>query len=219
MPSMLRRSLTIASIMVCVVAAWARAEIPPDAASPHLRPETAEGRALVAELFERSPTARALLDELNRSDLIVYVRFRMFRSSRLGGRVGLLAAAGPTRFLIVELACGRVRATQLATLAHELQHVVEIAREPSIVDAASLAVHYAKIGEIVQDLPDHVGFETDAARLVGIRVLRELSATARTILTSDVDNFAIETVRSRRRAAWWPFSKSENGPRTSHDRD
>lgn len=179
-PSILRRSLTIAGITVFVVAAWARAERPPDATSPHLRPEDTEGRALAAELFERSPTARALLEELNRSDVIAYVRFRIFRSTRLDGRVGLLSGARRTRFLIVELACGRNRITQLTTLAHELQHVVEIAREPSIVDAASLAAHYSTIGEIVQEDLGTVGFETAAARHVAARVQRELSATAKT---------------------------------------
>ena len=191
---MLRRTLTIASLAVIVVAALAgadpsafapagglRPDEPPPPAPPHLRPESADARALAAELVARSPTAHALVDRLDRSDVVVYLRYRAFTSPTFDGRIALLSSTPQYRYLVIELPCIRWRATGLVMLAHELHHAVEIADAPWVVDARSLAAHYATIGWLAGRDAGRSQFETSGARETAVRVSRELAAeTTRT---------------------------------------
>lgn len=147
------------------------------AGSPHLRPDGAELQALVAETAARSPTFRHLVDRLERSDLIVYVRAQHFPTTRIDGRIGFVTGSnGATgmRILLVELACPRTAAAQAETLAHELHHATEIADAPWVRDTASLAAYYQRIGEMSQPLSRGLAFETPAAQAVATRVRQEL---------------------------------------------
>lgn len=141
---------------------------------PHLRPETAEARDLVADATASSPLLRELVDRIEASDVIVYIRHTAFRDSTLTGRIGILSVAAGWRYLVIELACGRLRFDQMATLGHELHHAVEIAGEPSIVDTRSLAAFYSRIGMRTGGLFPGQMFETLAARDAGLTVKRQV---------------------------------------------
>jgi hypothetical protein len=143
---------------------------------PHLRPEIAL-RPLLEQAAQRSPSIRAMIDRLEATDVIVYVRLRQFTRSDLNGRVALLSSrpAGQ-RYLVVELACGRPDVVTIATLGHELFHALEIAAQPSIVDARSLAAFYATAGEKTGDRQGQLTFETRGAEAAGVQVRRELFA-------------------------------------------
>jgi hypothetical protein len=163
----------VAGASLLFVAASARAEDrwkPP----PHVRPETADARALVADATARSPLIRHMVDRLERSDVVVYIRHRVFSDTALGGRIGMLSVAGGVRYLVIELACVRVRIDEIATLGHELHHALEIAGEPSIVDARSLAAYYERVGMRADGHFPGQMFETHAARAAGLQVRREL---------------------------------------------
>jgi hypothetical protein len=177
MPSPFRRSLPIAGVAVLVTAALALADSPASATS-HLRPETADAAALVAELLTRSAIARGLAGELDRSNVLVYVRHRLFTSALLDGRIGLVQSTAPRRYLILELGCGRTRLEQLVTLGHELRHAVEIARAPAIVDAATLSTHYARIGWRTSGPLGVQTYETEAAIETAADIRKELLAPA-----------------------------------------
>jgi hypothetical protein len=181
MPSTFRRSLPIAGVAALLVAALASAETPAGAA-PHVRAETRGAQALVAELAGRSATARALIDRIQASDVIVYVRHRTFEEP-LDGRTGLLGTDPAHRFLVVELACGRSYLTQLVTLGHELQHAVEIAEVPTAFDPPSLAALYGRIGESESRQKGRVTFETRNARDTALQVRRELLTQTNTTRT------------------------------------
>lgn len=149
-----------------------------DATAPHLRPDSAELRTLVADARERSATFRQLVDRIERSDLLVYVRLQHFPTGRLEGRIGFVSgatAAPGARVLLVELACPRTSAAQAETLAHELHHAVEIADAAWVHDAASLEAYYRRIGEETAPLDQGVAFETPGARAIATRVRQELS--------------------------------------------
>jgi hypothetical protein len=149
-----------------------------DAAAPHVRPEGADLRALVAGARERSATFRGLLARLDRSDVIVYVRAQHFPTARLDGRIGFVRGmTGHTgaRVLLVELACPRVASDQTATLAHELHHAAEIADAPWVRDTTTLEAYYQRIGEETTALGEGAAFETRAARELAARVARELA--------------------------------------------
>jgi hypothetical protein len=150
----------------------------PEDSAPHVRP-VKELRALVEEAAERSPEVRALLDRLEETDVTVYVRGRAFDNSELDGRVALLAVTTLQRYLVIELSCLRNNIVQMSTLGHELYHALEIALEPSIVDARTLAAHYRRIGEAQGDNIGRQTFETGAAFEAGRRTRRQL-LTSRT---------------------------------------
>jgi hypothetical protein len=148
--------------------------------APHVRPEIML-RPLVARAAARSPLVRELIDRLEAADVIVYVRMQRFTQSDLNGRVALLATmpAGQ-RYLMIELACGRSEDVTIATLGHELYHAVEIAGEPSIVDARGLAAYYTRVGDRTGDIRGSMTFETSGAARAGVQVRRELFATPTT---------------------------------------
>jgi hypothetical protein len=91
--------------MTAVATAATPAVSPP----PHIRPETAELRAVVNGLLEGSATAREMAEHLEHSDVVGYIRYRLFQTATLEGRIGLLASAShnQSRFLVLEVATGR----------------------------------------------------------------------------------------------------------------
>ena len=147
---------------------------PSDPPSPRLRPDRSL-RALVEESARRSPSIQALIDRLEATDVIVYVRMRLFNELALEGHVGMLATtASGQRYLMIELACGRPEVTTMATLAHELFHALEIAGQPSIVDAQTLAAFYQRHGIETGGIVGRWTFETEAAEQAGRQARREL---------------------------------------------
>jgi len=141
---------------------------------PHLRPETRGLRALTARAAERSPIVRGLIDQIDQAPVIVYLRHRVFGPVTVDGHIGLLSASRTHRFLVIELACDRSELTQMATLAHELHHALEIAGEPAVVDAQSLMRFYTRVGSALQPMGVTMTFETQAAAETGARVRHEL---------------------------------------------
>lgn len=171
-----------AGVLLVALAAPLQAQIAPidtqqiapiDPSSPHVRPAP-ELRALVNEAAGGSEAIRALIDRLETMDVTVYIRAVTFIHSDLEGRVALLAGAVRHRYLVIELAYGRSRLSQMATLGHELYHAVEIANEPSAVDTRTLASLYQRIGRQTGNTGGRVTFETDAAANAGLRARREL---------------------------------------------
>lgn len=146
------------------------------AQTAHVRGEGGMQR-LVDGAAQRSSVIREWIDRLEELDVTVYVRGRVFTRQDLDGRIGLLSAAGGHRFLIIELACGRPEVTQMATLGHELFHAIEIAEEPSVVSAATLADLYSRIGIQTGDHTGRRTFETEAAAAAGLRARRQLLST------------------------------------------
>ena len=161
--------------LVAAVVLGVQALSPPS--TPHLRPEIML-RPLVEQAAQRSPSIRDLIDRIEASDLIVYVRLRQFAQSNLDGRVALLSRmpAGQ-RYLMIELACARSDVVTMATLGHELYHAMEIAAEPWIVDASGLTSYYTRHGQRTGDIQGNVTFETRGAEQAGVQVRRELFTT------------------------------------------
>ncbi len=146
--------------------------------APHLRVEGTDLRALVADAGARSVTFRRLMDRIEASDLIVYVRPQHFASGRLDGRIGFVTGTSGTtgsRLLLVELACPRTAAAMAETLAHELHHATEIADAPWVRDPTSLEAYYRQIGETGVPLMHGLAFETAGAQATARRVKSELA--------------------------------------------
>jgi hypothetical protein len=85
-----------------------------------------------------------------------------------------LTKAAGYRYVVVRMAQFS-RLQQIAMMAHELQHAVEIADTPAIVDGPSLVREYRQIGyENVRSQLPGISFDTRAAVRAGEQVLKEL---------------------------------------------
>ena len=106
----------LAGVLIVAFGAPLQAQsAPADVSSPHVRPAP-ELRALVADAASGSQAIRALIDHLETLDVTVYIRPVTFIYSDLEGRVALLAGQVGHRYLVIELACGRSRLSQMAAL-------------------------------------------------------------------------------------------------------
>lgn len=154
-----------------------RAETPPrKRVNPPTTLRSTDARLLdmVEQGMVRSDTLRTLQARLQRSQVIVYVE-RATLPSGLAGRTRLMGVAAGWRYLSIELDARLARVDALTILGHELQHAVEIAEADSIIDDASMAALYRRIG-IEDTTPQTAGlwFETREALDMGHRVHAEL---------------------------------------------
>lgn len=145
---------------------------------PHVRGDDTM-RRFIDDAARRSPAIRQWIDRLQELDVTVYVRPKVFAQRDLEGRVALLSNAGSHRYLVIELACGRGDIAMMATLGHELFHAIEIAEEPSVVNAETLAAFYTRIGVKTGDTGGLRTFETEAAAAAGLRARRQLLTSTR----------------------------------------
>jgi hypothetical protein len=141
----------------------------------HIRTASRDVQQLMQYAAERSPSFRALIDRLEQSDVIAYVRVIPLNSITLEGRLRFMTAVAGVRYVLVELGCARPLLGQLATLAHELHHAAEIAAAPAVVDNASLIAHYERIGSRSDMNLQVLTYETDGAQATALRVRRELA--------------------------------------------
>lgn len=142
---------------------------PRDAASPRVRAAGALAAALLRKGREGSPTFATLLQRLGDSDLVVYVETR---SLDLPGRIQLVAESPTCRHLRVSLRTPGLATEQVAWLAHELRHAIEIANAVDVRDQASLRRLYERIGTVRRHGTETA--ETREAQEVWTKVLYEL---------------------------------------------
>ena len=166
------RSLTLLCLLVATPSLSMAAESITDSPRRPIRSTDRRLRALLEEGLRISPTLRALVARLHASDVVVYVQCD--GPGGPDGRLTFVSTVGGFRYVVVRM--GRfARIQQIAMMAHELQHAVEIAETPAIVDGASLVLAYQRIGYVNQwsSLPG-VAFDTQAAVRAGVQVLKEL---------------------------------------------
>lgn len=159
---MSQQSVLASAALLCCLATTAAAQT-----VGAVRPEHPDLRKMIDDGIDRSATFRTLVDRLKARSLIVYVRF-----DRCPGGVAactrFVTPQGTTRRLLIVLdRFGRAPSQLIALLAHELQHAVEIADAPNVIDLPSFHHFYATTGRRVS-----AGYETDKA----IRVARIVAA-------------------------------------------
>ncbi len=124
-----------------------------------------------------SPTLRALLHALERSDLIVHVTGRSPVTSarvsrRLAGTMHLIAVTPTRRFLRITVDESLSPNRRAAVLAHELWHALEVARAPHVVDRRSFEALYQHIGH--RSFGMSSWYDTRGAVAAGDRVFEEI---------------------------------------------
>ena len=126
---------------------------------------------------EQSPSFRALVDRLETTDVVVYVQCARLRS-QLDGELTFLSAAGGLRYVVVRIAWDLPLDRKIAILGHELQHALEVADNPEIVSAGTLALAFKRFGFAKRRGFDRVDFDTAAAIDTGVTIWRELADRA-----------------------------------------
>ena len=168
-------SLVIVLVFVaCVPALAVLAEHMP--ARSTLRPIDAQMRGLVQAGREQSPSFSALADRLAATDVVVYIKCAPLRP-HVHGELIFLGAAGGVRYVMVRVAPHLTTQRKIAILGHELQHALEIAERPEIVDSTTLARAYEQFG-YTRRTGSRVDFDTAAAIGTGNTIWREVTLRA-----------------------------------------
>jgi len=103
----------------------------------------------------------------------VYLTCHQFATHVVSGRTMFSEASGGTRYLRVQVDCMLPRANLVMLLAHELQHVAEVADAPHVVDVRSFGKLFGSIGYVSCDGYRTEQYETNAALAAGERVREE----------------------------------------------
>jgi len=167
-------ALTLTLLLVATPSIAIAADSTTDGTRRQIRTTDARLRRLLEEGLRTSPTFRTLVARLQASDVVVYLRCDGDFTSSTDGRLTFVSTAGGYRYVVVRMA-RLPRERQIAIMAHELRHAVEIADAPEVVDGHSLAREYKRIGYVNRrtELPG-IAFDSQAAVQAGIQVLREL---------------------------------------------
>lgn len=146
----------------------------------HVRSEDPSLARLVRDGQTRSMLFRQIVARLDTSDVIAHVECAAL-PPEINGQVVFVFAAGDVRYVRVQLDCRLAPPVLIAMLGHELQHVVEIASTPAVVDEESLRTLYQQCGLSVT--PDGRRYDSEAAQIAGVEVLREVLASPRAAAT------------------------------------
>ena len=133
-----------------------------------------DGSRLLAESAAASATVRRLVETLDQSDVVVFVEMHD-RLANGRAQTTFVNCRGGVRWLRIAIDAGQQARQQVAFLAHELQHAVEVARAPEVQNLDGFRRLYERIG-----IPLDAGhFETEAAVTAERQALREAYGTAK----------------------------------------
>ena len=165
----------------CLISASAFAAVPNDEA--RIRPQDSRLADLIQDGIAHSPTFRAIVNRIEAGNVIIYVSLSPTMKSSLAGKLTWMTRAGAYRYLRATISTEQNRLQMIATLAHELQHALEVSGDDTVMDQRSLLGLYQRIG-----LPSasglNAGWETVAAQETGFQVRRELIASAAAAATA-----------------------------------
>jgi hypothetical protein len=127
--------------------------------------------ALLAEGARRSPTFAALVRAVERTDVIAYVEAARDLPASLAGRMFIVPSTGSQRFVRIQVRLDARTDEIIATIGHELRHVLEVAADLDVRDVQALADLYKRIGTPASG---GRGYDTAAAQDAGRTVRSEL---------------------------------------------
>jgi hypothetical protein len=160
------------SLALCAVVMSSTALAAPND-TVHLRPQDERLTNLIRQGVARSATLKALVDRIEASKVIVYVAINPLMKSNLSGMLTWMTRAGDTRYLRASISPDLTADQMIATIAHELQHAVEVIEDETVNDEKSLVALYRRIGEKHSSAAPS-RWETAAAQKTGYQVRKEL---------------------------------------------
>ncbi|MEO5761593.1 MAG: hypothetical protein ABIR28_04700 [Vicinamibacteria bacterium] len=141
----------------------------------HTLPLNTDAINLLTEAAERSPLVTSLIEELERTDVVVYLtELSPGRPPGPSSYLVFLSEEATTRYLLIRIDKWKLSPFErICLLGHELQHALEVAAAPDVRDTTGLASLYRRIGwESGENR-----FETTAAKSMGFQVKAELLST------------------------------------------
>lgn len=177
----LTRVLSLSSFVFFAATAAALAADPAvDAPNPpRIRITHERLRTLFEEGLQNSPTLRAVVSRLERSDVVVYIQPDYYGLAGYAGGLTFLSASGGLRYVVARVDWLRAPAQQIAMIGHELQHAVEVADNPEIVDEESMFQEYKRMGHVNGWLGSGVAVDTPEAGEIERRVAEEVRSASR----------------------------------------
>ena len=154
---------------------------------PRLRPQDKRVAQVLKEGAVRSETFRALVNRIEAGNVIVYIAVTPLLKSTLSGSLTWMTRAGDFRYVRASVRTDLTFDQMIASVAHELQHAVEVIEDESVTDERSLAALYKRIGQ-PSGSAGRSGWETAAAQRTGTQVRRELVAVPTTVLARAGDS-------------------------------
>jgi hypothetical protein len=144
--------------------------------APHIRVEDERLSRLLDYGRKRSALLESLINRLEASDVVVFVRWDNRPRSGVAGKLSFVGMSAGTRYVLVRVGYVGDRLRQIALIGHELRHGVEVADTPAIVDTASFKREYARMGFVNRraSVAGVTAFESIEAVEAGQRILREL---------------------------------------------
>ncbi len=164
-----RRALCLVGVIASVLLPRVTAAAP--ALPGQVRPLGTHVRSILTEGLRHSPTFSRLITRLGTSDVIAYVQCSVAKERP--GQLQFITRAGSVRYVRIEADCRLNYYALLSVVGHELQHAVEIAEAPQVVDRLTVRQLYRRIGHSRWSTAP-LEFETDMAIDVGAVVRSEL---------------------------------------------
>jgi hypothetical protein len=131
-------------------------------------------RQLIQQGEQHSSSFRALIDELQRTDGLVWVEQGVCRRPVLACLSHNVTVSAGNRMLRVTVHRTRSSDDTIAAIAHELRHATEVLANPAVTNHAGIYFLYLRIGSWTDGVA-----ETDAAVATGETVRAELRAYAK----------------------------------------
>jgi hypothetical protein len=144
-----------------------------------LKPADPEMRRLIVDGHSRSEVFRRLVEQIQRSNAVVIVQFGQCANGRFRSCVTNVDGDARQRSIRVKVNTRTTDDRLIATVAHELQHVVEILGDLNATDADSTLALYRRIGEGKCRAGLSEACETRAALDAEQQVLQELDRAPR----------------------------------------
>jgi len=142
--------------------------------SPHVRFLDPVLKELFDQGMQQSPTLRALVEKIEATPILVFIEGDIRMPSHLGARLNFVTSVNGLRYVRVDIDCTLSPRRQVALLAHELQHALEIGERRDILDAEGMESLYEEIGFQSSDNGSHKSYETEAAKDIQRAVDEEL---------------------------------------------
>lgn len=145
----------------------------------NFRTSDAEIRSAISACYDYSLTCHQLIDEIESSSTFVYLSRGQCFPGQGGSCLRFSAASPEARYLHVVLDRDLTGDYLLKVTAHELQHVVEVARAPHVVDGASFRLLFARIGFFLRGSGMREDWETEEAQRMASVVSKEVKRSLR----------------------------------------
>jgi hypothetical protein len=137
------------------------------------RPVDAWSEAVFTLARQRSAVIRAMVSELDGSNVIVHIESSRLLPFGIGGVTRFVTSQGGYRYIRITLSVWLTPSNRVAILGHELQHAIELAHADA-TDTAALRRLFTSEGAYAVRTDDY--FETREAVRVEKRIRQELKA-------------------------------------------